>query len=465
MVVGMLIANPNCTTAIAAMVLWPLHKAFCIRRMIMSTYQAASGAGDAGLEELEAQLRDYGNKPIQRAAFPHQLLGNVIPRIDSVQSNGYTKEEMKVAWETRKIFNQPDILISCTAVRVATMRAHAEAITLEFDRVVDVDTVSEVLKAAAMVVVEDDPQNDVYPTPLSCTGKWEVSVGRIRESLAFPPGKGIDLFVCGDQLLRGAALNAIRNLADLSMVIDRPKKERTAPRVALDFVHTNGSKYHVGPMNPTASTRRGQQVPRNLDDDLRGMCWGLRQSDFQSPRESVYSQMKRISDVFQSDLSRCRVGNTIIRPAEDGSINLGFFTTIGRPKVYDNTDYLFVTMEPSQVGSSSSSATRYCSTNSERHNRPDREGPLPSVGAVGEEVGTSPVAERTRVDPQPSTIGKRGVDAEAVMEVPPKAARVGWWQRESWDRSAAPQAVPTEGSRAGGYPSKYGKIYHVEPRV
>ncbi|KAF4732390.1 hypothetical protein FOZ62_030870 [Perkinsus olseni] len=250
----------------------------------------------------------------------------------------------------------------------------------------------------------------------------------------------------------------IRNLADLAMVIDIKKKERTAPLVDLDFVHTNGSQYHVGPMNPTASTREGQLVPKNLDGYLRGMCWGLRQSVFQSPRESVYSQMKRVSDVFQSDLSRCKVGNTIIRPAEDGSIILGFFTTIGRPKVYDITDYLFVTMEPSQVGSSRS-------TNSERHNRPDREGPVPSVGAVGEEVDTPPVVERTRVDPQPSTVGKRRVDAEAVMEVPQKAARVEWWQRESWDRSATAQTAPKHGSGTGGYPTKYGKIYHVEPRV
>ncbi|EER02470.1 Aspartate-semialdehyde dehydrogenase, putative [Perkinsus marinus ATCC 50983] len=213
---SMLIANPNCTTAIAAMVLWPLHKAFQIRRIIMSTYQAASGGGDAALEELETQLCDYGTRPLKTpTVFPHQLLGNVIPRIDSVQSNGYTKEEMKVVWETRKIFDQPDLLISCTAVRVATTRAHAESITIEFENTIDINKATDALKAAPMVVVEDDPQNDVYPTPLNCTSKFEVSVGRIRESIAFPQGKSIELFVCGDQLLRGAALNAVLIVKEL----------------------------------------------------------------------------------------------------------------------------------------------------------------------------------------------------------------------------------------------------------
>ncbi|KAF4708154.1 hypothetical protein FOZ62_004554, partial [Perkinsus olseni] len=251
----------------------------------------------------------------------------------------------------------------------------------------------------------------------------------------------------------------IRNLADLSMVIDLPKKGKIAPLVALDFVHTNGSKYHVGTMNPTASTRRGQQVPRNLADHLRDVCWGLREACVGSRTETVYSQMKRISDVFQSDLSRSKVGNTIICPLQyDGSVILGFLNTSPHLKIYTSADYLFITMRPSQIESASS-------TNSERHNRPDREGPLPSVSAVGEEVGTPPVVERTRVHPRPSSIGKRGADAEPVMEVPPKAAGVEWWQRESSDRSATPQAAPSEGSGTGGYPTKYGKIYHVEPRV
>ncbi|KAF4663108.1 hypothetical protein FOL47_005907 [Perkinsus chesapeaki] len=212
----MLIANPNCTTAIAAMVLWPLHQAFHIKRIIMSTYQAASGAGDIGLDELESQMQDYGQRPLKSGkAFPHQLLGNVIPRIDALQSNGYTKEEMKVAWETRKIFNDTSLLISCTAVRVPTMRAHAEAISVEFESSVNIDKVTCVLKESPMVIVEDDPVNDVYPTSLGCTGKIDVSVGRIRQSLAFPDQTGVDLFVCGDQLLRGAALNAVLIVKEL----------------------------------------------------------------------------------------------------------------------------------------------------------------------------------------------------------------------------------------------------------
>merc|ERR1719335_1487039 len=161
-----LVANPNCTTAIAAMALWPLHQKFGIKSIIMSTYQAASGAGAAG------------------------------------------KEEMKVVWETQKIFGDADIACSCTSVRIPTFRAHAEAITIETAEEVTPESARSVLAAAPGVQVVDDPANLQYPMPRNATGKYDVEVGRIRSSLIFG-SKGLDLFVCGDQLLRGAALNAV----------------------------------------------------------------------------------------------------------------------------------------------------------------------------------------------------------------------------------------------------------------
>lgn len=205
-----LIANPNCTTAIAAVALWPLHKAFGLKKVIVSTYQAASGAGAEGMAELETEIRKClaGDAPAC-SVFAHPLPFNVIPQIDVFKENGYTKEEMKVAWETRKIFGAPDIAISCTAVRIPTMRAHAEAITIETERPIDADAARELLRSAAGVEVVDDPAAKKYPMPMNATRKYDVEVGRIRQSLVFGD-HGIDLFVCGDQLLKGAALNAVQ---------------------------------------------------------------------------------------------------------------------------------------------------------------------------------------------------------------------------------------------------------------
>ncbi|GMH64847.1 hypothetical protein TrRE_jg8086 [Triparma retinervis] len=208
---GKLIANPNCTTAIAAMALWPIHQAHGgIKRMIVSTYQASSGAGEPGMQELlegsKSQLLD-GKAPVNKV-FSHPLPFNCIPMIDKLQGNGYTKEEMKVAWETRKIFGDDGIKLSCTAVRIPTLRAHAEAITLETAGEITPASVLECLRGKPGVAVKDDPGNDVYPMPLSCSGEDDVQVGRIRQSEVFGD-RGVDLFVCGDQLLRGAALNAV----------------------------------------------------------------------------------------------------------------------------------------------------------------------------------------------------------------------------------------------------------------
>jgi len=205
----LLIANPNCTTAIAAMALWPLHQKFTLKKVIVSTYQAASGAGAQGMTELEAGTRcALKGEPFQNEVFAHPLTFNVIPHIDTFQPNGYTKEEMKVVWETQKIFGSKDIACSCTAVRIPTKRAHSEAITIETADDITEEGAREVLKQAPGVQVIDDPAQKQYPMPLTSTKKYDVEVGRIRPSLIFAP-KGIDLFVSGDQLLRGAALNAV----------------------------------------------------------------------------------------------------------------------------------------------------------------------------------------------------------------------------------------------------------------
>ncbi|EWM23389.1 aspartate-semialdehyde dehydrogenase [Nannochloropsis gaditana] len=204
-----LIANPNCTTAIAVMALWPLHRRYGIKRLLVSTYQAASGAGQEGMEELRTGMEHYLiGRDCQHQVFAHPLPFNVIPHIDKFQENGYTKEEMKVAWETRKIFDYPHMEVSCTAVRVPTLRAHAEALTIETYQEIEPSQALLLLQEAPGVEVRDDGEKNLYPMPLTATGKYEVEVGRVRQSLVFGR-KGLDMFVCGDQLLRGAASNAV----------------------------------------------------------------------------------------------------------------------------------------------------------------------------------------------------------------------------------------------------------------
>jgi len=209
-----LIANPNCTTAIAAVVLYPIYQKFGIKTCIMSTYQAASGAGAAWVEELDAQLCAYPQTIDKYTVFPHALACNVIPRIDAVQENGYTKEEMKVVWEMRKIFADPDLAVSCTAVRVPTMRAHAESITIQTTTPIDASVLHEIRSNNPHVLVVDDPSKDIYPLPRTAQWTYPVQVGRIRQSLVFGE-YGVDLFVCGDQLLRWAALNAVEILEEI----------------------------------------------------------------------------------------------------------------------------------------------------------------------------------------------------------------------------------------------------------
>jgi len=206
-----LIANPNCTTAIGAMALWPLHQKYKLKKVLMSTYQAASGAGAEGMAELESGLSTWvkdGEVP-KPEVFAHQLPFNVIPQIDAFQENGYTKEEMKVTWELQKIFGLAEgVKVACTAVRVPTLRAHSESITIETEEPINPDEAREVLKSAQGVKVVDDPKSLTYPMPLNATGEYDVEVGRIRQSLVFGEN-GLEFFVSGDQLLRGAALNAV----------------------------------------------------------------------------------------------------------------------------------------------------------------------------------------------------------------------------------------------------------------
>ncbi|MBD3309611.1 aspartate-semialdehyde dehydrogenase [Candidatus Woesearchaeota archaeon] len=205
-----LIANPNCTTAIAAIPLFTLHKRWGLKKVIISTYQATSGAGNRGMAELEASTREYlEGKEITNEVFQWPIAFNLIPHIDTFQDNLYTKEEMKVTWETRKIFSAPDIPISCTAVRIPTMRAHSEAIIAETEKPIDPDEFRELLEKTEGVQVKDDPGNNIYPMPLTASENFDVEVGRIRQNIVFGEN-GVEFFVSGDQILKGAALNAVQ---------------------------------------------------------------------------------------------------------------------------------------------------------------------------------------------------------------------------------------------------------------
>lgn len=205
-----LIANPNCTTAIAAIPLWHIYKNFGLKTVIISTYQATSGAGKEAMDELEKETRNYlEGKEVSCEKFQHPIPFNVIPQIDDFQDNKYTKEEMKVVWETRKIFGNNDLAISCTAVRIPTFRAHAESITVETEKAVDLERIVNIFEKTSGIELRDDPENCVYPMPLTASGKYNVEVGRIRKDIAFGD-YGLSFFICGDQLLKGAALNAVQ---------------------------------------------------------------------------------------------------------------------------------------------------------------------------------------------------------------------------------------------------------------
>ena len=205
------IANPNCTTAIMLVAVAPLHRAKKLKRLIASTYQAASGAGAKGMAELIEQTRQILNgEAIEPKAFAHRIAFNLIPHIDSFMPNGYTKEELKMLNESRKMLHLPELMLSCTSVRIPALRAHSEALNLEFEDDITPEEARAILETAPGVTVVDDPEAKRYPMPVDATEKYDVLVGRIRQDISRNDKKGLDIFVSGDQILKGAALNAVQ---------------------------------------------------------------------------------------------------------------------------------------------------------------------------------------------------------------------------------------------------------------
>ena len=206
-----LIANPNCSTIIMNVPVWPLHKVNRVKRVIVSTYQAVSGAGAWGLYELDAQVKAYANgEPVRKEKFPHQIVNNLFSHNSKVAANGYNEEENKMVNETRKIFGDAKIMITATCVRVPVPRAHSESINLEFERPITVQQVRDILAKAAGVKIVDNPEANHFPMPLEASGQDDVLVGRIRQDISREDGRGIDLFVSGDQIRKGAATNAVQ---------------------------------------------------------------------------------------------------------------------------------------------------------------------------------------------------------------------------------------------------------------
>jgi aspartate-semialdehyde dehydrogenase len=204
-----IIANPNCTTTIAIMPIKPLHDFGRVKRFVASSYQAVSGAGAKAIEELRIQVNDFvhGRDSVIEV-FPKQISFNLIPRIDAVQENYYTREEMKMVNETRKIMGDDSIAITCTTVRVPVFRAHAISVNVETERKITREKARELIDNFPGCEIMDDPANDVYPTPLFATGKDNCYVGRIREDESID--NGLNYWVVGDQLRKGAALNAVQ---------------------------------------------------------------------------------------------------------------------------------------------------------------------------------------------------------------------------------------------------------------
>jgi len=206
-----IIANPNCSTIVGIVPVWPLHKANPVKRMVVSTYQAASGAGMQAMQELESQSREIlnGKKPTCKA-FPYQIAFNAFSHNSELGPNGYNLEEIKMVRETHKIFDCPDIAITCTCIRIPVFRAHSESINLEFADPITPDEVKDLLSTAPGVKVLDDREHNRFPMPIDAAGKDDIFVGRIRQDESIPENRGINIWVCGDQLRKGAALNAIQ---------------------------------------------------------------------------------------------------------------------------------------------------------------------------------------------------------------------------------------------------------------
>jgi len=204
-----IIANPNCSTIQMLVALKPIHDAVRIKRIVVSTYQAVSGSGAKAIEELEAQVRAWAEgKPIPREVYPHQIAFNCLPHIDSFLDNGYTKEEMKMVNETRKMFEDDTIGVTATTVRVPVFYGHSEAVNIETERKISAAQVKELMRKTPGVKLVDEPTLAQYPLALDCAGKFETLVGRIREDESI--ANGINLWVVADNILKGAALNAVQ---------------------------------------------------------------------------------------------------------------------------------------------------------------------------------------------------------------------------------------------------------------
>jgi aspartate-semialdehyde dehydrogenase len=204
-----LIANPNCSTIQMVVALKPLHDNANIKKVIVSTYQAVSGAGQEAMDELVCQTKDFlDEKEYKIEAFDHQIAFNLIPHIDRFMDNDYTREEMKMVNETQKMFHNNDIKISATCVRVPVLRSHSEAITIETENEISPDNAKNIFKSAPGIIVVDNPKDKKYPMPFDCSNKDEVFVGRIRKDMVFE--RGLSFWVVADQLRKGAATNAVQ---------------------------------------------------------------------------------------------------------------------------------------------------------------------------------------------------------------------------------------------------------------
>lgn len=204
-----IIANPNCSTIIMVVAINPIHKAAGLKRVVVSTYQAVSGAGKAGIDELEQNTRaSLEGKEQKPEVFQHQIAFNLIPHIDVFEEGNYTREEMKMVWETRKIMHVPDLKIAPTTVRVPVFRSHSESINLETEKELTIDEVRNLLKGAPGIILQDDPANNIYPMPLYTSDTDEVYVGRIRKDTSVE--NGLAIWVVADQIRKGAATNAVQ---------------------------------------------------------------------------------------------------------------------------------------------------------------------------------------------------------------------------------------------------------------
>jgi aspartate-semialdehyde dehydrogenase len=207
---GGIIANPNCSTAVMLMGLWPLHQAFGLKRIIVSTYQSVSGTGAEAVKELADQIQQHvAGRPITHKVYPYQIAFNCIPQIDSFGENGYTGEETKMADESRKIMGLPNLRVSATTVRVPVVRAHSVSVSAEFERPVNLAEARAAIAAFPGAELVDDVANKKYPTPLDFAEKVKCGVGRLRIDTAWD--NGLSFWVSGDNLWKGAALNAVQN--------------------------------------------------------------------------------------------------------------------------------------------------------------------------------------------------------------------------------------------------------------